>query len=121
MSSRVINKPALEIGLKSKIAFPFVIVSGYSPDGEPVDVWKPGIRMEALAPDDAEAVCDGDGFMLSEIVGVYKPKGFMTRVFWRRWWQNPDGKVFGGKLQVTSTEKYRRLNKRYMHFYRSLA
>jgi hypothetical protein len=115
-------KRPIEIGDKFAVLYPFLHSSwteyhsnadGYPEPYADRECWKPGIETVGIYPDDSKEVCDDHGWMLSEIVGIYKPGRFQRRVFWTRHWMDPDGKVFGGKVQVTTEEKFRRRNTRF--------
>lgn len=101
-------KSPIAIGDKFAILYPFLRCEYYDNDGAADDSWKPGIETVGIYPDDSMNVCDDHGWMLAEIVGIYKPGRFARRVFWQRHWLDPDGKTFGGKVQITSEEKFRR-------------
>jgi hypothetical protein len=119
-TARLQFKRPIEIGDKFAVLYPFLrckFTNYMDEDQAELDSWKPGIEMVGIYPDDSAAACDDHGWLLSEIIGIYKPGRFPRRVFWQRKWQDPDGRVFGGKLQITTEEKFRRLNTRYQHDY----
>lgn len=102
----------IAIGDKFAVLYPFLRCrwTDYR-NGEPYEdreSWRPGVETVAIYPDNSAEVCDDHGWMLAEIVGIYKPGRFARRVFWQRKWMDPDGRVFGGKVQVTTEEKFRR-------------
>lgn len=119
-------KREIAVGDKFAILYPFLRSSydtpiqdaeGYHIGIDTHECWRPGVEMVGVYPDDSAAVCDEHGWMLAEIAGIYKPGRFVRRVFWQRHWIDPDGKKFGGKLQITSEEKFRRRLTRYWHDY----
>lgn len=118
--ARLQFKQPIAIGDKFAVLYPFLrcTFTDYDTDGpSECPSWKPGTETVGIYPDDSASVCDDHGWLLSEIVGIYKPGRFPSRVFWTRTWERPDGKRFGSKLQVTTEEKFRRLNTRYQHAY----
>lgn len=69
-----------------------------SPDGfgmVTVKSWRPGVRNEQTAPDDYEAVWDGEGLELRRIVAVVSIDGGGVRILYRRSFRKPDGAEFG--------------------------
>lgn len=108
-------------GMVFSVCYPFVRDTFSQFDGEDyVDAptWKPGIRYEAIGPEDSGAVADAEGWMKLTVEAVFKPGRFPTRVFYTRAFINPDGKPFGkGGLKICTLEKFRRIALRYQHRY----
>ena len=65
--------------------------------------WRPGVRYENVAPDDAEPVWDGEGMETRTIVAIAHIDGGGLRILYRREWQKPDGKTFGKKTVRLTT------------------
>jgi hypothetical protein len=90
-----------EIGAHIENPYPFVRQT--QPGGDCQDAkdlyWRPGVK-----PDERrqEYVADGTGAQILTIVGKYKPDGYQERVFYRRQWRDPDGKVFGKRGVLVS-------------------
>lgn len=80
--------------------------------------WRPGVRFEAVGPEDAEAFADGIGHQELTIISLHKPGRFPTRVFYTRQWLAPTGKRFGkGKLHMKTVGAFRSLIRGYRHPY----
>ena len=78
--------------------------------------WTPGVRYEAVGPEDSGAVADAIGSCAFTVEAVFKPGRFPTRVFFTRQYTNPDGAKFGKtKLHIATLDKFRRLAKGYQH------
>lgn len=81
-----------------------------------VPTWNPGVRYEMSGPEDVEAVADGSGEAIFNVIDVHKPGRYPTRVFYTRRWRTPDGKEFGkSRLHIATLEKFRRLIRGYQH------
>lgn len=81
---------------------PFVVEDREIPDPSPdgfgtikVKSWRPGVRDQFTAPDDFEAVWDGEGVELRRIVAVVTIEGGGSRILYRRSYRRPDGEEFG--------------------------
>lgn len=113
-----VGAPAVQ-GAVFEIAYPFVreTYAGFDGDGyADVPTWRPGIRMEAIGPEDSGAVADALGKAVFTVVDCFKPGRFPTRVFFTRKFVDPDGRSFGkGKLHIVTLEKFRRLALGYAH------
>lgn len=101
-----------KIGAIIEVAHPFVRdkYQDYDEDG-PFErmTWRPGTRAEPVYPDGAEEVADAIGTQIITIVGLYKPKGFPTRIFFTRRWRDPNGYEFGNtKCQIKTSQAFRR-------------
>ena len=80
------------------------------------ETWIPGVRNELVPPDSAEAVYDGLGKIILEVVSVHKPGRFPCRVFFTRQWEDPSGRRFGSRqCRIATLQKFRRLAKGYEH------
>lgn len=104
-----------------EVRYPFIrdTYTEYDVDG-PCErkTWRPGVRFEQHAPDDADAVADGVGAQIVTVVDVHKPGRFQTRVFYTRQWRSPDGRLFGkGGLKVKTLQAFRRLIAGYRYPY----
>ena len=109
--------------------FPFVrhVATILGEDGpEDIDCWKPGTRFEARQrylghgeyDETVDCIADGEGVLRMTVIGVYTPPGYPQRIFYRRQWIDPDGKVFGArKLMVCVTSAFYRRARGYMHDY----
>lgn len=101
------------------IAYPFVrgTYSGFDGEGYgDLATWTPGVRYEAIGPEDSGAVADALGVAIFRVEGVFKPGRFPTRVFFTRKFIDPEGKAFGkGRLHIVTLEKFRRLTRGYQH------
>ena len=102
------------------IPYPFVrdTYDGYFGGDElrQIPTWRPGIRFEAIGPEDSGAVADAIGKALFYVVGTFKPRGYPARVFYTRKFVDPDGREFGKRrLLIATLEKFRRLTKGYQH------
>ena len=112
-----------EIGKTYSVKYPYIRVEVTlfdDPDGPyTIESWQPGVRDEFCAPDDSEAVADGEGEMLFTIVDIHKPGDYPERTFYTRKWKDPDGKVFGkSRLHIKSTTAVDRLLRGYGYEYR---
>lgn len=88
-------------------------------DGEydNVPCWKPGAEWEEYS-EYTELTAHGEGALRLHVVSVHKPGRYPTRVFYRREWVDPDGKVFGrADLRVCVLSAFRRRAVRYLHEY----
>lgn len=81
---------------------PFIVEDRDIPDPSPdgfgmvkIKSWRPGVRHEPTAPDDFEAIWDGEGLELRRIVAVVPLDVGGTRILYRRSFRRPDGKEFG--------------------------
>lgn len=81
---------------------PFIIEDREIPDPSPegfgvikVKSWRPGVRHEPTAPDDFEAVWDGEGLELRRVVAVVTIEDGGVRILYRRSYRKPDGQEFG--------------------------
>lgn len=114
------SKP--EYGPNFVVIYPFIheTYESFEEDGPVKDhSWKPGVRYEYCAPDDTEAVADGEGRMILTIVASFKPGHYPERVFFTRRFVAPNGYEFGKrKLHIVTAEKFRRLAKGYQFEYR---
>lgn len=82
-----------------------------------IDTWRPGIRHveddEGLWPE-----ADAMGEMILSVVSIHRPGKFPTRIFYTRKWRTPDGKIFGKKkLLITTQQAFSRLLNGYRHKY----
>lgn len=88
-------------------------------EGMPVTTptWRPGVEHENTPPyGDTRTYADAMGEVVFQVIGVFKPGSFPTRIFFTRQWIDPDGKNFGkGKLRVTTQQHFRTLIKGYRH------
>lgn len=93
---------------------PFIVEDREIPDPTPdgfgvikVKSWRPGVRNEPTAPDDFEAVWDGEGAELRRIVAVVNIDGGGVRLLYRRSFRKPDGKEFGKpKVRMTTPSAF---------------
>jgi hypothetical protein len=107
------------------IKFPFIREKYSGPlDGEivdDVDTWRPGTRREWSEGEyDTEEwfAADGEGFMVLEELGSFKPGRFPERTFYLRRFIDPAGKQFGkDKVRVIASSAFRRMLKGYRHSY----
>lgn len=106
------------------VKFPFVREEYSGPlDGEFVDdakTWRPGTRVEHgdYEFSDELWLADGEGVMVLEELGSFKPGRFPMRTFYLRRFIAPDGREFGkGKVRVIATSAFRRMLKGYRHEY----
>lgn len=107
------------------IKFPFVREKYSGPlDGEIVDdveTWRPGTRRSFMQDDydtDEWWEADGEGFMVLEELGSFKPGKYPERTFYVRSFTDPDGKQFGkAKVRVISSAAFKRMLKGYRHSY----
>lgn len=113
----------LEVGTTYEVRFPFVreVVNLFDEEGPYQDeTWRPGVRHEPCAPDDFEAVADGEGQMLMHVVDIHKPGRYPPRVFFTRRWRDPDGREFGRTcLRVMTEQTFKRRLRGYMHDYKT--
>lgn len=107
-----------------KIKFPFVRYEYSGPmDGEFVDgmkTWKPGTRCEYgdYEYSDEQWVADGEGSMVLEVLGAFKPGKYPERTFYTRQFIDPDGRQFGKtKVRVMASSAFKRMLKGYRHPY----
>lgn len=93
-----------DIKPKYEIAWPFCMYStSYSIE------WKPGTNETNMG-----VICHGKGLMLVDVISVYKPPNFQTRVFYTLNFIAPDGSKFGSKrLRIKSLGRFRQLIKGY--------
>jgi hypothetical protein len=93
---------------------------------EDTPCWKPGTAFESTQrylghgeyAEDVYCVAHGEGALRLHVVSVHKPGRYPTRVFYRREWVDPDGKVFGRPgLKVCVLSQFRRLATGYAHEY----
>lgn len=103
------------------IDYPFVRATfqDFTEDGPcETPTWNPGVRRENVGPEGCGAFADGVGQSRFEVVGVFKPGRFPTRVFFTRTFISPTGGEFGrNKLRICTLEKFRRLIKGYQYHY----
>lgn len=109
-----------DIGDVFAVAYPFVRdVTTDVEDGREVPTWNPGIRY--MGTDDGERVfglADGRGVMTLTVIATVRPKGFPPRVLFTRKFTRPDGVTFGkNKLQIATSDKFRRMATRFAHNY----
>jgi hypothetical protein len=108
-----------DAGDVTTIPYPFIRDTFNSFNGEDyveTPTWKPGIRYEAIGPEDSGAIADALGAAIFTVVDTFKPGRYPRRVFFTRQFINPDGKVFGkSRLHITTLEKFRRLTRGYQH------
>ncbi len=103
---------ALGVGVSFEVRYPFIIDDFWNK-------WRPGVRMEFVAPDDTEAVADGVGIMILTVVSAHRPGRYPERIFYERRWRSPDNVEFGKpRLLMATTGKFRRIARRYLHEYR---
>lgn len=107
-----------------EITFPFVKEEYSGPkDGEFVDdieTWRPGTRVEHgdYEYSDAQWLADGEGLMVLQVVGRFKPGKYPERTFYLRSFIDPTGRQFGkDKLRVISSAAFKRMLKGYRHEY----
>lgn len=105
-----------------EVAYPFFQddYNGLDEDGPyTAKTWRPGVRYEMVPPDDSEAVADGVGKMIMEVVSRHKPGRFPERVFYTRRWVDPTGKEFGKRrLMIATSQQFRRIANGYRFEYR---
>jgi len=93
---------------------PFILEDRDIPDPSPdgfgvvrIKSWRPGVRNEQTAPDDFEAIWDGEGLELRRIVAVVTIDGGGVRILYRRSFRKPDGTVFGKpKVRMTTPSAF---------------
>jgi hypothetical protein len=107
-----------------QIKFPFVQEEYSGPkDGEFVadaKTWRPGTCVEHgdYEFSDEQWVADGEGLMVLEELGNFKPGRFPERTFYLRRFIAPDGRQFGkDKVRVISSSAFKRMLKGYRHAY----
>lgn len=107
-----------------KVKFPFIRQEYSGPmDGAFVDgvkTWKPGTRCERgdYEYSDEQWVADGEGFMVLEVLGAFKPGRYPERTFYLRSFIDPDGRHFGkAKVRVMASAAFKRMLKGYRHPY----
>ncbi len=100
-----------------RIKFPFLRewYDFYDEDGPcKGKTWNPGVRRELVDPGDAVTIADGEGEMVLEVVGVFKPGRFPTRVFYTRHFIDPDGNKFGkSKCHIATLGSFHKRAKGY--------
>lgn len=110
-------------GQTFEVPYPFIIEEVELCDGGGFYTeksWRPGVRYEAIGPEDSEAIADGIGKQLITVVSQHKPGNFPKRYFYLRQWQAPSGKVFGKRrLLVASAGGFRSLIRGYRYPYRT--
>lgn len=103
------------------INYPFVrsTYQDFTEDGPyEAPTWNPGVRWENVGPEDCRAFANGVGKVRFDVVGVFKPGRYPTRVFFTRVFTTPSGSEFGkNKLRICTLEKFRRLIKGYQFYY----
>ena len=111
-----------------QVKFPFVRETYSGPlNGEFVDdatVWRPGTRRVpgeydgGYGYEDETYEADGEGFMVLEVLGAYKPGKYPERTFYLRRFIDPDGKEFGkAKVRVIATTAFKHMAKGYRYTY----
>jgi hypothetical protein len=120
----VSKEPEFVCGQEHRAPFPFTRDTYEGPPDDPegtmfvkVPTWKPGAELGA---DEYEEWCvaDGVGEVVYNVIAVFKPGSFPTRVFYTRNWIDPDGKRFGkNKLRITTAHHFRTLINGYRHAY----
>lgn len=114
------------VGRVYRVPYPFCHATyiKYSDDsaGVKTDTWRPGIEyrsyMNSYQEPDDQAVADGVGYMLLEVIDIHKPGRFPERVFYTRKWETPEGKVFGKVgLRIITTPAFRRLSEGFRYEY----
>jgi len=93
---------------------PFVMEDRDIPDPSPdgfgvikVKSWRPGVRDQQTAPNDFEAIWDGEGLEIRRIVAVVPIDGGGVRVLYRRSFRKPDGTEFGKtKVRMTTPSAF---------------
>lgn len=106
-----------------QIKFPFIQQKYSGPlDGalvEDAQTWRPGTSREA--DDDGYNPiysADGEGLMVLEVLGCFKPGRFPERTFYLRRFIDPDGRQFGKeKVRVIASSAFKRMLKGYRHPY----
>jgi hypothetical protein len=103
------------------VVYPFVRDTYQALDEEgfcDLPTWRPGVRFEAIGPEDSGSVADAIGSAEFTVVAAFKPGRFPMRVFFTRQFVDPDGRRFGkGRLHIWTLEKFRRLTRGYRHPY----
>ena len=107
-----------------RVKFPF-IQDEYSGlmDGEFVEavkIWRPGTRCEHgdYKYSDEQWVADGEGYMVLEVLGTFKPGRFPERTFYLRRFIDPAGRQFGKeKVRVIASTAFKRMLKGYRYPY----
>lgn len=106
-------------GQKYVAPYPFYleIFDFFDEDGPGSQIaWRPGTRFVQTAIDDGDYVWDGQGEIQLQVVGLYRPGKYPTRVFFVRQWRDPDGKVFGKtSLRMTTLGAFKRLTQGYRY------
>ena len=107
-----------------KIKFPFVREDYTGPvDGKFIGehkTWRPGTRVEYGDFEFADEAwfADGEGFMVIEELGAFKPGRFAERTFYLRRFIDPSGREFGkGKVLIIASGAFKRMLKGYRHTY----
>lgn len=74
------------------------------------EVWEAGVTWDQIDEYEAIACADAVGTMVLVEIGRYTPPGYRERVFFTRYFIDPDGKEFGKKdLRMVGAAKFRRL------------
>ena len=113
----------IEVGKTYIVRYPFVRDEVELPPDDPeatqmakVKCWRPGVDWEQENAGSAVACADSFGEMLLTVVDMHKPGRFPTRVFYTRQWKDPDGRIFGKRsLLITTQERFRRISRGYRH------
>lgn len=107
-----------------RVKFPFIQDEYSGPkDGEFVEgvkSWRPGTRCEHgdYEYSDEQWVADGEGHMVLEVLGTFKPGRFPERTFYLRRFIDPAGRQFGKeKVRVIASTAFKRMLKGYRHPY----
>ena len=73
--------------------------------------WIPGVEFIGN-----EAVCDGAGEMVCDVISIHKPGKYPERIFYVRRWKDPDGKEFGkNKLRITTMGAFKSMIRGYRY------
>jgi hypothetical protein len=100
------------------IPYPFIRTSRtvIEEDGAcEVPCWRPGV----FRPPHDEAFAHGMGTQVLTVVGIYKPGGYQTRVFYIQQWIPPSGPAFGkGALRVCLARSFAEKTRGYRYDYR---
>jgi hypothetical protein len=77
-----------------KHPFTWVVERHGEPDRD-TERWRPGAwETKYIPPDDACAICHGEGTVKFTVVSVHTPPKYPTRVFFTRQFFMPDGKPY---------------------------
>lgn len=109
-------------GAVFEIAYPFCLEDatvGFDDEGPlRAKSWRPGVRWDAIGPEDDGAFANGVGKQIVTVVSTHKPAPFPERVFYTRQWETPEGKRFGkGRLFIKTVQGFRSLIKGYRYTY----